>query len=77
MNTKTIMTLNTFGFGILLVVSTGIMPIEVKDMTTRPTNLNAMENCSKSEYQSSESGLLKDSSKKHSVTHRSKSISNG
>lgn len=53
-----------FGFGILLVVSTGIMPIEVGDMTIRHTYLNAMENCSKSEYQSLEVGLLKDPSKK-------------
>lgn len=66
-----------FGFGILLVVSTGIMPIEVGDMTIRHTYLNAMENCSKSEYQSLEVGLLKDPSKKHSFSNRSKSICNG
>lgn len=66
-----------FGFGILLVVSTGIMPVEVGDMTTRHTYLNAMENCSKSEYQSLEFGLLKGTRKKHSFTNRSKSICNG
>lgn len=53
-----------FDFGILFqVASTGIMFIEVEDMTTRHTNLNVMENCRKSEYQSSEFGLLKDPSK--------------
>lgn len=49
-----------FCFGMLLPVSTGIMPTEEEELTTGHPYLNAMDDCSMSEYQSSEFGLLKD-----------------